>query len=170
MILDKSYFKNSDTIFLAQDLLGKILVRKINDEIIFCGRITETEAYHGEMDKACHARNGKTKRNEVMYSEGGVWYVYLCYGIHWLLNIVTGEADFPAAVLIRGVHNINGPGRVTKHLQVDNHLYGKSSTFETGLWIEDDGFKPSKIEITPRVGIDYAGDSASNLWRFVIKR
>lgn len=94
MILDKHYFGNSDTVFLAQDLLGKVLVRKQSNGLTSRLRISETEAYHGEDDKACHARFGRTARNQVMYQEGGVWYVYLCYGIHWLLNIVTGEKDF----------------------------------------------------------------------------
>lgn len=169
MVLERSYFINNDTVFLARNLLGKTLFRKINDQIILKGVITETEAYHGETDKACHAKNGKTKRNQVMYHDGGVWYVYLCYGVHWLLNIVTGEAEFPAAVLIRGINDINGPGKVTKHLQVDNSLYGKPAIHNSELWIEDNGFKAKQIEATPRIGIDYAGSDALKPWRFILK-
>lgn len=170
MILDKHYFANSDTVFLAQDLLGKVLVRKQSNGLISRQRISETEAYHGEEDKACHARFGRTERNQVMYQEGGVWYVYLCYGIHWLLNIVTGEKDFPSAILIRGVANISGPGRVTKGLQIDKALNGLSADYFSGLWIEDDGYIPDKESIiaTPRIGVDYAGECALKPWRFVL--
>ncbi|AUR51975.1 DNA-3-methyladenine glycosylase [Aquella oligotrophica] len=169
MILDKRYFSNSDTVFLAQDILGKMLVRTLKNGLISRHRITETEAYHGEDDKACHARFGKTERNQIMYQEGGIWYVYLCYGIHWLLNIVTGEKDFPSAILIRGVTNISGPGRVTKQLQIDKTLNGAIADYRSGLWIEDDGFLHDKGSIiaTPRVGVDYAGECALKPWRFI---
>ncbi len=169
MLVSKEYFRNIDTIFLAKDLIGKTLVRKLPDDQYLKSMIVETEAYHGEDDKACHARFGKTGRNQVMYQEGGIWYVYLCYGVHWLLNIVTGEKDFPSAVLIRGVANISGPGRVTKQLQIDKTLNGLSADYHSGLWIEDSGFNLDKDDIiaTPRIGVDYAGECALKPWRFI---
>ena len=132
-------------------------------------RITEVEAYDGEADMACHASRGKTERNSVMYEPGGVWYVYLCYGMHYMLNLVTGERGYPAAVLIRGVENIFGPGRVTKKLLVDSALNTKRAKRASGLWIEDDGLIiPSRsITQTPRIGVAYAKEWAERPYRFV---
>lgn len=169
MILTAKYFNCNNTVQLARDLLGKYLVRDLGNGQIIKNMIIETEAYHGETDGACHARAGKTQRTRVMYEEGGVWYVYLCYGIHWLLNIVTGEAEFPAAILIRGISGASGPGRVTKHLKINRDFYGQQALPATGLWIEDHGYQPEQIEITPRIGVDYAGADALNPWRFVLK-
>src|SRR4051812_34449397 len=121
MKIDKSFY-NRPTLKVAQDLLGCFLVRKINGKKLKV-MITETEAYIGESDLASHARFGRTKRSEVMYGEPGNWYVYLIYGMHWLLNVITEEKDKPAAVLIRcaiteeGL-NLNGPGKITKYLQI----------------------------------------------------
>ena len=117
--------------------------------------ITETEAYDGERDRACHARAGRTARPEVMYGAGGAWYVYLCYGIHDMLNLVVGPAGWPAAVLVRGVAAANGPGRVTKALGIDRALNKKSAARSSGLWIEDRGVAVPRA--APRVGVESAG-------------
>jgi DNA-3-methyladenine glycosylase len=164
-ILDCSYFASNNTIDLAYNLIGKYLVRNIDNKVIK-SMITEVEAYHGLEDKASHARFGKTKRNATMFDKYGCCYVYLCYGIHWLLNIVTGEKDFPAAILIRGIDNIYGPGRVTKFLQVDDTYNGKQLNITNNIWVEDLGIKLSNIEKLPRVGINYAQEYKEKLWRY----
>ena len=116
--------------------------------------ITEVEAYDGERDRACHARRGRTARNAVMYEPGGVWYVYLCYGVHEMLNLVTGPPDYPAAVLIRGIEGAPGPGRLTKALGIDRRLNGAVCAPESGLWIEDRGVRLPRgaIKVIDRPG------------------
>ena len=164
MILDKSYFLSPATL-LAPDLIGKILCRKTENGIIRA-RITETECYFGEEDSACHAHKGKTDRTKTMYEEGGITYVYLCYGIHSLLNIVTGPKDHPEAVLIRGIEGAQGPGRATKFMQITTADNSLPLSEESGIWIEDDS---AKIEYTtlPRVGIDYASkEDRDKKWRY----
>jgi len=159
-----------DTVALARSLLGKYLVR-LTQEGVRAARITEVEAYDGEADRACHARNGRTARNAVMYGPGGRWYVYLCYGMHEMLNLVTGPAGYPAAILIRGVDGASGPGRLTKALGIDRNLNGAACVPESGLWIEDRGGEvpPEAIRALPRVGVDYAGPKwAAMPWRFAI--
>ena len=152
-------------------MLGKQLVRRLADGRIESRMIVETEAYDGERDLACHARAGRTARTEVMYRAGGVWYVYLCYGIHEMLNLVVGPEDWPAAVLIRGVEGAVGPGRVTKTLAIDRKLNGRCATDEeSGLWIENRGGRVprSRIRATSRIGVAYAGPVwASKPWRFI---
>lgn len=149
----------------ARALVGKILVRRLADGTELRARITETEAYFGEADTACHACHGRTKRTEVLYHPAGTIYVYLCYGIHWMLNLVTGPADDPQAVLIRGVEGASGPGRVTKFLSIDKSL--NDTALGEGLSLEDDGFTPARIEASPRVGIGYAApEDQARLWRF----
>ena len=151
----------------ARELVGKILVRRLPDGSVIRARITETEAYFGETDTACHASHGRTKRTEVLYHPAGTIYVYLCYGIHWMLNLVTGPADDPQAVLIRGVEGASGPGRVTKFLGVDKSLNDK--TLGDELSLEDDGFQP-EITASPRIGIGYASpEDQARLWRFTAK-
>ncbi len=151
---------------LAPWLIGKILCRNIDGKIIRA-RITETECYFGEEDTACHAHKGRTERTDIMYRAGGNAYVYLCYGIHSLLNITTGLEGHPEAVLVRGVENVTGPGRVTKFMQIDRALNKKELVRENGLWLEDDGFV-SKYTKSKRIGIDYADpDDRDKLWRFV---
>jgi DNA-3-methyladenine glycosylase len=133
--------------------------------------ITEVEAYDGERDLACHARNGRTPRNAVMYEPGGIWYVYLCYGVHEMLNLVTGPRGHPAAVLIRGVEGAGGPGRLTRALQIDRRLNAAACAPDSGLWIEDRGVRLSRgaIKVTPRIGVNYAGPTwAQKPWRFVV--
>lgn len=165
MRLGKNYFLNS-AIALAPDLLGKLLCRRLDNEIIKV-RITETECYVGTLDSACHASKGKTNRNEVMFREGGRAYVYLCYGIHCLLNVVTGEDSQPEAVLIRGVESASGPGRVTKLLKITREHNKEDFCTSNQIWIEDDGIRPA-FETTKRIGIDYAMQAdRERLWRFV---
>ena len=167
MILDRSYFSSPATI-LAPDFLGKISCRKTENGIIRA-RITETECYFGEEDTACHAHKGRTERTKTMYETGGITYVYLCYGMHAMLNIVTGQKDHPEAVLIRGVEGAFGPGRATKFMQITTKDNSLPLTEESGIWIEDDGFKPEYTS-HPRVGIDYAKKEDRDLpWRYIIK-
>lgn len=168
MMLDKSYFGDS-AINLAADLIGKIICRKTPNGIIRA-RITETECYFGEEDTACHAHKGKTERTKTMYEEGGITYVYLCYGIHSLLNIVTGPKDHPEAVLIRGLVGVSGPGRTTKFLQITTADNSLTLCAENGIWLEDDGLKPEYTAL-PRIGIDYASEEdRSRPWRYIIKK
>lgn len=154
---------------VAEDLLGKYICG--SGSPVDCLLITEVEAYVGPEDKASHASRGKTSRNEPMFGEAGVWYVYLCYGMHWMLNIVTGPKDFPAAVLIRGTENIKGPGKVTKVFGIDKRFNGKPATKSTGLWIEDRGIKIKKSAVlkTPRIGIPYAEEWREKPYRLLIK-
>ena len=156
---------------MAPSLIGKLLCRKICDnsgERVIKLRITETECYFGEEDTACHAHKGKTERTKVMYHSGGVAYIYLCYGIHSLLNIVSGPEDFPEAVLIRGVEGYDGPGKLTKVLAIDRSLNGEDLIASDKLWLEDDGFS-AEYTVGKRIGIDYATEEYRNiLWRFTI--
>ena len=157
-----------DAVTAAKTLLGKLLCRRLADGTVLKARIVETEAYCGEEDTACHAHCGKTDRNAPMYEVGGIAYIYLCYGMHNLLNVVTGKKDYPEAVLIRGIEDHIGPGRVTKFLQIDRMLNREPLTASTRLWIEDDGAPPPRFKATPRIGIAYATKRDQNRkWRFV---
>jgi len=159
-------FFTRDVLIVAPELLGKILVCKTND-VFHCFRITETEAYRGVEDLACHACKGRTARTEAMYHTGGVVYVYLIYGMYWMLNIVAGHETEPQAVLIRGLEGIYGPGRITRKLQIDRSFYDEDLTVSPRIWIEDDGFKPSFLTGT-RIGVDYAGEWKDKPWRFYL--
>jgi len=132
--------------------------------------ITETEAYDGFSDKASHASRGQTPRNTPMFGEAGTIYVYFTYGRHWMLNIVCGKEKYPAAVLIRGAGEVEGPARLTKALRIDKRLNTKKLSKKDRLWIEDKGIRVSKktIVATPRIGIAYAGEWAKKPWRFVL--
>jgi len=153
---------------LAPLLLGKFLCRRVDGEVLR-HRITETEAYIGACDTACHAYRSKTPRNSVLYEQGGTAYVYLCYGLHHLLNVVTAAKDVPEAVLIRGIEGYSGPGRLTKALRIDRRLNGVDFTTCDELWIEDNGEASPAYTATPRIGIDYASDEdKARLWRFVV--
>lgn len=164
--LDQHYFRSNNALFIAQDLLGKVLVRNFEDGQILKFLIVETEAYLGPDDLANHASKGRTKRTEIMFAEGGVIYAYLIYGVHWLLNLVTGPKDHPEAVLIRGVENCIGPGRVGKLIKLDRSFYGENLEFSNRIWIEDRTTK-GKILASPRVGVNYAGDIwKKKPWRF----
>ena len=169
---------NKGAVNLAKFLIGKILCRKVNDKIIKV-RISETEAYCGFDDTASHAHKGKTPRNEVMFYEGGYAYVYLCYGMHYMFNVVSGKEGNPEAVLIRGATFINkdleesksikGPGKLTKNLFIDKSLNKENLKTSDKIWIEDDGYS-AKYEESKRIGIAYAADADINrLWRFTLK-
>ncbi len=162
-------FFQQDVLWVAEKLLGKTLVRCFDNGTIERYTIVETEAYGGEEDLACHAAKGRTKRTEVMYHQGGFVYVYLIYGMYWMLNVVTGKENHPQAVLIRGLRGINGPGKVGKRLQLDKSFYGESLENSSRLWIEQ---APDVLSFstTARIGIDYAGEVWRNKpWRFVVK-
>jgi DNA-3-methyladenine glycosylase len=159
-------FFTRDVLMVAPDLIGKILVIINSKNIPERYIITETEAYRGEEDKACHACRGRTTRTEAMYHEGGKIYVYFVYGMYWMLNFVAGEKNSPQAALIRGIEGISGPGRVTKALNIDRSFYGEDLTVSKRIWIEDSGLKP-EVKTGPRIGINYAGDVWKNKpWRF----
>ena len=185
------FYQRSDVIQIAKELLGKILVTKWNG-IETSGRIVEVEAYNGVVDKASHAAGGRrTNRNEVMYGEGGVSYVYLCYGIHHLFNVVTNKKEIPHAILIRALDPIKGvdvmlertgkikpdytltkgPGNVSKALGISFKLHNGISLSSKELFIADDDFSVSNKDIiaSPRIGVDYAGEDAKLLYRFFIK-
>jgi len=161
-------FYRRDVLDVAPELLGKMLVRKFSDQRKEKYLITEVEAYRGGEDRACHANKGKTKRTGVMFSEGGVVYVYLVYGIHWLLNIVTGEEGDASAVLIRGLKGVEGPGRVGKVLELNKSFYGEDLYLSNRIWVEDHGLE-FDYETKTRIGIDYAGEPWINKpWRYII--
>ena len=156
-------FYHRDCPEVARDLVGKVLVYRGNTL-----RISETECYCSETDTACHAHKGRTKRTEVMYETAGTVYVYLCYGMHWMLNIVTGEKDHPEAVLIRACVEAPGPGKLTKVLGITGKENRSSVVTSEDLWVEDDGFSCA-VTTAERVGIGYASaEDQARLWRFVL--
>lgn len=158
-------FYHRDCPEVAKDLVGKLLVYKGN-----ALRISETECYCGEDDTACHASKGRTKRAEVMYGKAGTVYIYLCYGMHWMLNIVTGEENQPEAVLIRACAEAPGPGKLTKALGITGQENRSNVVTSDHLWIGDDGFR-CEIERDRRIGIAYASQKdQERLWRFKIKK
>lgn len=190
MKLKEEYYLNEDVVSLAKDLLGKILYTKIDNEIT-AGIIVETEAYFGVKDKASHAYGGRrTNRTETMYSNGGIAYVYLCYGMHNLFNIVSSKENDPHAVLIRGIEPLvgidiieqrrnmphtkgaisAGPGSAAKALGIDKAFNAKNLTGDE-IWIEDHAIRylDEDIAATPRVGIAYAKEHALLPWRFFVK-
>ena len=190
MKLPLSYYLNQDVIFLAKDLLGKVLFTEINGDLT-AGIIVETEAYSGVIDKASHAYGGRrTGRTETLYTRGGVSYVYLCYGIHHLFNIVSSVEGEPHAVLVRAVEPLtgvetmelrrnmpasktaisSGPGSAAKALGIDRSFNKKDLTGNE-IWIEDHGIKYSPDEIVsgPRIGVAYAQEDALLPWRFYVK-
>ncbi len=188
--LKRSYYRHPDVVAVAKDLLGKSLCTCINGKLT-CGIITETEAYAGVNDKASHAFGGRrTPRNEVMYGKAGTGYVYLCYGLHHLFNIVTNKSDIPHAVLIRAIkptigidimlkrrkqnalakNTAGGPGTVSQALGISAKLNGEDLT-GSRIWVQDDGLevKDEQIIAGPRIGVDYAGEDAKLLYRFILK-
>ncbi|HKK69466.1 MAG TPA: DNA-3-methyladenine glycosylase [Bacteroidales bacterium] len=164
LTLKKPFFRQ-DVLDLAPALLGKLIVIDDgNQQRSF--RITETEAYRGEEDMACHARKGRTKRTDPMYHTGGILYIYLIYGMHWMTNVVAGEANEPQAALIRSLDTVEGPGRTSKALGIDKGFNYKKLFDSDRIALLDDGLIPT-YESLPRVGIDYAGDHWKNIpWRF----
>lgn len=167
-MLSKAFFnREADTV--ARELLGKILCIQKGTKIIRLP-ITETEAYLGPQDLACHSSKGRTKRTEVMFSEAGTIYIYLIYGMYTMLNVVTRENGYPAAVLIRGAGTFDGPGKLTKALGIARAQNGMSLGKKAGIWIEDAPPVPNTSLITtPRIGVAYAGDWALKELRFVWK-
>ncbi len=163
-------FFHRDCLDVAPDLVGKLLIRRLPDGSLLRERIAETEAYRGEEDLACHASKGRTPRTELLYRKSGTIYVYLCYGMHWLMNVITGEEEQPQGVLIRAGEVHNGPAKLTKYLQIGKSFNGKSFADHDELWIEDDGIHP-KLRTNVRVGIDYAGDYWKNMpWRWIAEK
>jgi DNA-3-methyladenine glycosylase len=156
-----------DVLEVAPALIGKLLVRQFDDGRIEKYRITETEAYRGTEDIACHASKGRTSRTEVMFQEGGTVYVYLIYGMYWLLNLVTGTEGDASAVLIRGIEGASGPGRVGRKLQLDKSFYGENLITSSRIWVED-AEPVSEIKTSKRIGIEYAGEWKDKLWRFYL--
>jgi DNA-3-methyladenine glycosylase len=157
-----------DVLHVAPDLIGKNIVVRFGDGEYGRFGVTEVEAYKGAEDKACHASKGRTSRTEIMYHDGGRLYVYLIYGMYWMLNVVTGGENDPQAVLIRGVEKLPGPGRLTRALGIDRSYYGEDLTVSDRIWFEDNGAKPI-YKISERIGIDYAGEYwKTRPWRFYI--
>ena len=165
--LEQAFFAR-DTVTVARELVGKVLVHQTPAGEVRL-RISETEAYCGEADTACHAHKGRTKRTEVMYGPAGTVYIYLCYGMHWLLNIVTGQEGDPQAVLIRACVTAPGPARLTKTMGITGDLNRTSVLDPAGkLWLEEDGFRCDTCA-KPRVGIGYASqEDQDRLWRFCL--
>ena len=193
-VLEPAWFTRP-TCVVAADLVGKVLCRKLIDsdgsEKVLRMRISETEAYIGLEDPACHSHAGsRTARTEIMYEQGGVFYVYLTYGVHHMLNLISGYSKSPESVLIRAGFLTNdsdrliaeqqlhpdkqlthpkqfaGPGKLTKRLQIDRDLYGKPISPASKVWVEDDGCQPP-VSVRPRIGIDYAGDAKDWLLRYI---
>ncbi|MDO3642827.1 DNA-3-methyladenine glycosylase [Mucilaginibacter sp. L3T2-6] len=190
MKLPSSYYHSTDVVTLSRDLIGKYLFTCI-DGILTGGYIVETEAYNGAIDKASHAYGNRlTPRTKTMFMQGGVAYVYLCYGIHEMFNIVVAEEGTPHAILVRAVHPTEGletmqsrrnmpvlkptitmgPGSVAKALGVSRAINAFDLTGDT-IWIEDRGlsFPDEEIAVVPRVGVDYAGEDALLPYRFYLK-
>jgi DNA-3-methyladenine glycosylase len=158
-----------DVLEVVPDLLGKDIVLRLGDGTFIRRQITEVEAYRSQEDEACHASKGKTQRTSVMFEEGGILYMYLIYGMYWMMNIVTGGKDNPQAALIRGVADISGPGRLTKSLLIDGSFNGEDLTTSDRIWLEDSGLKPS-FKTGPRIGINYAGDYWKLVpWRYYVE-
>ena len=193
-ILEPDWFTHP-TCVVAADLVGKVICRKLIDTDgtvkVLRVRISETEAYIGASDPACHSHAGtRTSRTELMYEQGGVFYIYLTYGVHHMLNLVSGASESPESVLIRAgflaedsdrlideqllssdrqlthIKQFAGPGKLTKRLQINRDLYGKAISPVSAVWIEDDGCQPH-ISLRPRIGIDYAGEAKDWLLRYV---
>jgi DNA-3-methyladenine glycosylase len=193
-VLPRSFYLQ-DTRKVAQELLGKLLVRKVNDTRL-SGIIVETEAYRGFDDTACHAHKGPTERCKVMFGEGGFAYVYFTYGMYNMLNLVTEKKFFPAAVLIRAIDPVegidvmferrgvkkdmdltSGPGKLTQALSIDRKLNGADLTSGENIWAEEPNGqmvewlngRHFKVGRSPRIGIDYADETAKNWeWRYFV--
>lgn len=187
--LTRSFYKSPDVVRVSRELIGKVLCTRF-DGVITSGMIIETEAYCGRNDKACHANDGlRTPRTEVMYGEPGHAYVYLCYGIHHLFNVVTNQEGLADAVLIRAIRPLegedhilkrrnrekltksvsNGPGKLTQALGIQTDHTGTDLLGEK-IWIEDRGLQipENRIQTGPRIGVEYAGEHAKRPWRFYL--
>lgn len=189
--LTRDFYDRDDVVAVSRDLLGKVLCSRIGGELCRAV-ITETEAYAGESDRASHAFGGRrTARTEPMYARGGRAYVYLCYGIHHLFNVVTGRAGVPHAVLVRGGRPLSGetrmrerrggrrparalmdgPGKLAQALGITTAVTGETLAGRR-IWIEDHGIRvpADEIEVGPRIGVDYAGADASRPYRFLVSQ
>ena len=192
-VISQKFFKRAAQ-KVAKDLLGKFLVRIAGNKTLAV-KITELEIYDGFKDKASHASRGKTLRNKIMFEEGGYFYIYLVYGMYWMINIVVGRKNYPSAILLRGGEavetiaykrksklfsnsqefenslpqiSLNGPGKLSKFLKVDKKFNEKEASPETGLWFEHRGEKIKRFKRTSRIGVHYAGPIWSKKrWRFV---
>jgi DNA-3-methyladenine glycosylase len=184
--LPRSFYSRS-ALDVASDLLGKVLIRRLRRRNL-AGKIVETEAYAGPHDLACHASKGHTPRTAVMFGEAGPAYVYMIYGFHFCLNVVTERVGYPAAVLIRAVEPIenvdvmrrargnperetdiaSGPGKLCRAMSIDKKLNGEDLLAAT-LWIEDRKLDAGTIRTSPRVGVDYAGEYKDKPWRFYVE-
>ncbi|MFO7851275.1 MAG: DNA-3-methyladenine glycosylase [Bacteroidota bacterium] len=163
--LNRDFFTR-DVLEVAPSLPGKLLCVNDADGITGKYMITEVEAYRGEEDKACHVSRGRTSRNEIMYQRGGFIYMYLIYGMYWMLNIVTAEKEIPQAVLIRGIKGFHGPGKLTRHLNLDGSFYGEDVCESERIWLEDQGIHV-EVKQGKRIGIDYAGSYWRDIeWRY----
>ena len=188
--IEPDFYLRSNVLEITRELMGKFLVTNVDGRLT-SGMIIEAEAYNGEVDKASHAYGGKrTKRNEIMYGNGGFSYVYLCYGIHHLFNVVTNKKDTPHAILIRGVvpadgidtvlerrgqdainlKTSNGPGTLSTALGIKT-MHSGISLLDDIIWLEDRGvaFKKKDVLTSPRIGVDYAGEDAKLPYRFRLK-
>lgn len=180
-------FYSRPALDVASDLLGKVLVRRLNGRKL-SGMIVETEAYVGPHDLACHASKGRTRRTEVMFGPAGFAYVYMIYGFHYCLNAVTDFEGYASAVLIRAIEPLenvavmrsfrrgsprdrdigSGPGKLTQAMAIDKQLNGEDMEGKI-LWIEDRNFRPGRVRTSPRVGVDYAGEYRDKHWRFYVE-
>ena len=166
MRLDSEFFLR-DVLNVAPDLLECKIVRGFADNKVKKYKIVEVEAYRGEEDLACHASKGRTDRTEIMYHKGGLVYVYLIYGMYWMLNIVCSGAGNPQAVLIRGLESFDGPGKLSWELEIDGSFYGEDLANSQRIWIESKDNSEQKYITTPRINIDYAGRVWSKKkWRY----
>jgi DNA-3-methyladenine glycosylase len=172
MRLQKDFYTR-DILEVAPDLLGKVLARRFEDGTEFRDVITEIEVYRGEEDLASHASKGKTNRTEVMFDKGGFVYVFLIYGMYWLLNFVTGPKGHPQAVLIRSLKTVNGPGRIGKTLKLDGSFYREDLVDSSRLWVERNPDLNDRTRLDfvqkKRVGVDSAGEWAEKPWRFLLQ-
>jgi DNA-3-methyladenine glycosylase len=156
-----------DALEVAPELLGKYLIRQ-KGNTVKSYMITEVEAYRGETDRACHASKGRTERTEIMYHAGGHLYVYLIYGMYWMLNIVTGPSEIPQAILIRGVEGFNGPGKLTREIGIDGSYYGEHLCISERIWLAGSENVPD-YHTSSRIGINYAGEPwVSKPWRYIL--
>ncbi|MFC2087863.1 DNA-3-methyladenine glycosylase [Bacteroidota bacterium] len=161
-------FFTRDVLEVAPNLIGCFLVRKFKDGREIRHLIAETEAYRGEEDMACHASKGRTNRTEIMYHMGGILYVYFIYGMYWMLNIVTERAGIPQAVLIRGINEMNGPGKLTGKLKIDKSFYGEDLIYSNRIWIEMKTDQ-HEINLTTRIGLKNVDAFWKNKqWRYVL--
>jgi len=168
-------FYRRDTRVVARDLLGRLICRRLSGGKVLRGRLVEVEAYDGPTDRASHAYRGLTRRNTPMFEAGGIAYVYLIYGMHNCLNVVTGDEGYPAAVLLRAAESpapdlsASGPGRLTRAFQIDRKSDGERFT-GSDLWLEPgEPITDSAVRQTRRIGVDYAGSWARRRFRFVIR-